>query len=231
MATDSDKIVMMTDTDNLVPHGYFTEETLLHLIPPCAAKFRWMLRAVEAMLACKLTLVYGRYHMMMDLRSLAIGGHQESYEHAEQMANLLNQLLPFHHTTPSDLLQSQESYADQSIDIYKEYEHYLELFEGECFYPEVAKQLCETVYETDDYYTFKAFSNLNYGVYAETLLLYQIGRIDYSTFVGQFQEISLFNGNRTPLKSRDLKLYLRTMHRVVDLYKSLLTHELNNKHL
>lgn len=231
MATDGNTIITMTNTDNKIPQGYFSEETLLHLIPPCASKYRWLLRAVEAMLACKLTLVYGRYHMMMDLRSLAISECQESYEHAEQMANLLNQLLPFHHTTPSDLLQSQEAYTDESIDTYKEYTHYLELFEGECFLPEVAKKVCETIYEADDYYTFKAFSNLNYGVFAETLLLFQIGRIDYSTFVQQFQEISLFNGKRKPLKSADLKLYLRTMHRVVDLYKSLLTHELSNKHM
>ena len=212
-----------------VPQGYFSEITTIHLMPRFANTSRWLLRSVEAMLACKLTLVYGRYHMMMDLRSLALSEHQESYEHAELMASFLNQLLPSHHTTPSDLIHSKEEYTDESIDVYNEYHHYLKLFEGEYFFPEVAKQFCKTVYEADDYYTFKAFSNLNYGVYAETLLLYQIGRIDYSTFVGQFQEISLFNGKRTPLKSRDLKLYLKTMHRIVDLYKSLFTKYLNKR--
>ena len=207
---------------NTIPHGYFSELTTIHLRPRFASTSRWLLRSVEAMLACKLTLVYGRYHMMMDLRSLAISEEQESYEHAESMASLLNQLLPFHHTTPSDLLKSREAYTDESIDTYKEYNQYLELFEGEGFLSEVAKQFCKTVYDADDYYTFKAFSNLNYGVYAETLLLYQFEKMDYPTFMDQFQEISLFERKRKPLKSSAFKLYLRTMHKVVDLYESLL---------
>ena len=214
---------------NFIPQGYFSELTTIHLRPRFASSSRWLLRSVEAMLACKLTLVYGRYHMMMDLRSLVVSDYHESYEHAEVMADFMNCLLPFQHTTPSDLMQSRESYADQSIDMYKEYKHYLELFEGEGFLPEVARQFCKTVYDANDYYTFKAFSNLNYGVYAETLLLYQFEKMDYSTFVDQFQEISIFERKRKPLKSSDFKLYLRTMHKVVELYKSLLNDYLTQR--
>ena len=214
---------------NTIPHGYFSELTTIHLRPRFASTSRWLLRSVETMLACKLTLIYGRYHMMMNLRSLVVSDYHESYEHAEVMADFMNCLLPFQHATPSDFMQSRESYADQSIDIFKEYKHYLELFEGDCFLPEVAKQFCKTVYDADDYYTFKAFSNLNYGVYAETLLLYQFEKMDYPTFVDQFQEISLFERKRKPLKSSDFKLYLRTMHKVVELYKSLLNDYLTQR--
>ena len=207
---------------NTIPQGYFSELTTIHLKPRFASSSRWLLRSVEAMLACKLTLTYGRYHMMMDLRALVVNDYTESYEHAEVMADFMNCLLPFQHTTPSDLIQTRDSYADQSIDMYKEYKHYLELFEGEGFLLEVVKKFCKTVYDADDYYTFKAFSNLNYGVYAETLLLYQFEKMDYPTFMDQFQEISLFERKRKPLKSSAFKLYLRTMHKVVDLYESLL---------
>lgn len=214
---------------NTIPHGYFSELTTIHLRPRFASTSRWLLRSVETMLACKLTLIYGRYHMMMNLRSLVVSDYHESYEHAEVMADFMNCLLPFQHATPSDFMQSRESYADQSIDIFKEYKHYLELFEGDCFLPEVAKQFCKTVYDADDYYTFKAFSNLNYGVYAETLLLYQFEKMDYPTFVDQFQEISLFERKRKPLKSSEFKLYLRTMRKVVELYKTLLNEYLTQR--
>ena len=119
------------------------------------------------------------------------------------------------------MIHSKEEYADDAIDKYKEYKHYLELFEGEGFIPEIAEQFCKIVYKTDDYYTFKAFSNMNYSVYAEALLLFQFGRTDYHIFVDMFQEISLFEGRRKPLKARDLKLYLRTMRKITDLYNSL----------
>ena len=97
-------------------------------------------------------------------------------------------------------MRTKAEYIDETIDVYKEYEHYLDLFEGGDFIPETVKRFCEMVYETDDYYTFKAFCNLNYSIYAETLLLYQVGGIDYHTFVNQFQELSLFERRQKPLK-------------------------------
>ena len=103
------------------------------------------------------------------------------------------------------------------------------MFEGEGFLPEVVRQFCKTIYDADDYYTFKAFSNLNYGVYAETLLLYQFEKMDYSTFMNQFQEISLFERKRKPLKSSAFKLHLRTMRKVVKLYESLLNDYLTQR--
>ena len=212
-----------------IPKGYFSEITMYHLRPPFAATSQWLLRSIKAMLACKLTLVYAQYHQMSDLQSLVASDYEESYEHAEIMAGFLNQLLPSHPISPSELMHSKEEYADDAIDKYKEYKHYLEIFRGEGFVSEVAEQFCKKVYEADDYYTFKAFCNMNYSVYAEALLLFQIGKTDYFTFVEMFQEISLFEGRREPLKARDLKLYLKTMHKITDLYISLLQEHLNKK--
>ena len=216
---------MISDTYSVwqtIPRGYFSEETMRHLLPLESRTERWLLRALDALLACKLTLVYGRYHMMSDLRYLAISEHHESYAQAEKLADLLNQLVPTCHTSPAFFMRTSAEYVDESIDAYKEYEHYLNIFEGSFFCSSVAQRFCELVYEADDYYTFKAFSNLNYSVFAETLLLYQIGSIDYHDFVNQFQEIGLMTGKRRPLTFAELKLYIRTMRKIVNLYKSLL---------
>lgn len=210
-----------------ITQRYFSELTILHLRPQFAPTSRWLLRSIKAMLACKLTLVYAQYHQMSDLQSLMASDYKESYEHAELMASFLSQLLPSRPTSPSELMHSKEEYADDAIDKYKEYKHYLELFSGEYFISEVAEQFCMKVYNADDYYTFKAFSSMNYSVYAEALLLFQIGKTDYHTFVEMFQEISLFEGRRKPLKAADFKLHLRTMHKITDLYISLLQEYLN----
>ena len=172
---------------------YFSEETMRHLIFKSATKDRWLLRALKAMIACKLTLVYGPYHQMRDLQSLAASGFKDTYEHAELMADFLTQLLPSRPTTPSELMQTSDDYSNEAIDKYKEYQHYLELLKGDCFYPKVAEQFCKTVYKSDDYCVFKAFSNLNYSIYAQILLMYQFSGIDYKTFVEEFQEISLLS--------------------------------------
>ena len=200
--------------------GYFTEETVRQLRPQYGLGYKHRMRALEAMLACQLTLTYGRYHVMMDLRQLAMSEERMSYQQAEMMAAILNQM-SLKETKPTDLLSSHDEDVDESIQTYKEYRHYLEMFKGGWFVPEVVELFCERVYEADDYYGFKAFCNLYYYVYAEDLLLYQIGEIGYGEFVDSFQEISLFNGKRSPLNGEKLKRYIRTMRQVVELYKEI----------
>ena len=202
--------------------SYFTEETMKHLILKNSTRDRWLFRSLKVMIACKLTLVYGPYHMMSDLQSLAASGYQDTYEHAEILASFLSQLIPSHPTTPSELMETTDDYSNEAIEKYKEYKRLLELLEGDCFYPKVAEKFCKKVYKARNYYTFKAFANLNYSIYAQALLLYQISKIDYKTFVDQFQEINLFEQKRKPLPLSRLKLYIRTMSKVVDLYFNLL---------
>lgn len=204
------------------PQGYFSEETMNHLVLGYENSNRWKRRAVEVSLACKLTLVYGRYHMMSDLQSLAMSEEQTSYRQAEIMADFLNQLVPRCRTSPSFFMKTKADYIEETINMYKEYEHYLDLFEGDCFFPETARRFCDMVYDADDYYTFKAFSNLDYLTYAEALLLYQLREIDYLSFVSQFQKINLYDGRREPLKKTELDLYIRTMRKIVNVYMSLL---------
>ena len=193
-----------------------------HLILKNATRDRWLFRSVKAMIACKLTLVYGPYHMMSDLQSLAASGFQDTYEHAEILASFLTELVPSHPTTPSELMETTDDYINEAIEKYKESKHLLELLEGDCFYPKVAEKFCKKVYKARKYYTFKAFANLNYSIYAQVLLLYQISKIDYKTFIDQFQEYSLFSQKRKPLTLSELKLYIKTMSNVVDLYFTLL---------
>jgi len=210
----------MKQYDELIPYGYFSEETVRHLRPSYGLGYRHLMRAMDAMLACQLTLTYGRYHFMMDLRQLAMSEERMSYQQAEIMAGILNQM-SLKETKPTDLLSSQDEEVDKTIQTYEEYCHYLNLFEGGWFVPKVVERFCERVYEADDYYGFKAFCNLYYYVYAEDLLLYQVGEIEYGEFVGIFQEISLYNGKHSPLTGEKLKRYIKTMRKVVGLYKEI----------
>ena len=209
--------------NNNEPKGYFSEKTMLRLILKNAiGSNRLVVRSVETMLACKLTLTYGPYQQMHDLQYIATTGKTESYESAEMFSNMLNLMVPTRHTSPTDFMHSQEDYINDSIDKYEEYKKYLNLFEGMGFVPKVVDKFCETLYNTDDYYGFKASSNMHYIVYSEALLLYQMEQIDHLTFMQQFQRINLFDGHRKPLTGTMLKQILNTIHPIVDLYKKVL---------
>ena len=201
--------------------SYFSKETIDHLRFQQGLIKRYQRRALDVTLACKLTHVYGKYHLAMLHRQLAMSEEETTYQQAERQAKMMNQMTLFH-SSPADFLHTQDESADESIDTYKEYKHLMEEYSDEQFVPIVADRFCKMVYEDDDHFIFfKPFCNLYFSVYADALLWYQQGKIDYATFCMEFQELSWMDGSRTPLNGRRLKMYIMSMRGVVHFYKNL----------
>ena len=62
-------------TQNLIKN-YFSAETLSHMKPQLGLSERFQQRAIDVTLACKLTHVYGKYHLAMLHRELAMSEEQ-----------------------------------------------------------------------------------------------------------------------------------------------------------
>ena len=200
---------------------YFSKETLSHLRLQPGLSARHRQRSLDVTLACKLTLVYGKYHLMMDYRQLALSKYQMTYQEAERQAEMMNQITIVHHTA-ADFLETPDNKVNDSIDTYRAYKRLMEEYSDEVFVPAVVEEFCKRVYEDDDHFIFfKPFCNLYYSVYADALLWYQQGKIDYDEFCMQFQELSWMNGKRKPLDRSMLKMYIMSMREVVDWYKEL----------
>ena len=207
-------------THNLIKN-YFSEVTLSHLMPQQGLSERYQRRALDVTLACKLTHVYGKYHLMMDYRQLAMSSYQMTYQQAERQAELMNQMTTIHHSL-EDFLETPEDNTDSSIDIYKEYKRLVEEYSDEQFVPSVVEQFCKMVYEDNEHFIFfKPFCNLYFSVYADALLWYQQGKIGYKDFCWLFQELSWMDGSRKPLDGRRLRMYIMSMREVVEAYKNV----------
>lgn len=207
--------------DKKILSDYFSEITLSHLKPQKVLPERYQRRAFDVTLACKLTHVYGKYHLVMLHRQLAMSEERTSFKQAERMADMMNQITIFH-SSPTDFLHTQEQSTDESIDVYKEYKQLVAEYSDEHFEPAIVDQFCKTVYEDEEHFIFfKPFSNLYFSVFADALLWYQQGKIDYDEFCMQFQVMNLMNGKRKPLDRSMLKIYIMSMREVVDLYKQL----------
>ncbi|MBP3843041.1 MAG: hypothetical protein J6E29_05290 [Prevotella sp.] len=87
-----------------VSEGYFSEKTLSHLKPQQGLSERYQRRAIDVTLAAKLTLTYGKYHLAMLHRQLAMSEEQTTYQQAEQQAAMMNQMTIFH-SSPADFLR------------------------------------------------------------------------------------------------------------------------------
>ena len=208
--------------DEKILTGYFSEETVSHMNLQKVLFERYQRRTLDVTLACKLTHVYGKYHLAMLHRQLAMSEEETTYQQAERQAEMINQMTLFH-SSPSDFLHTQDESTDESIDTYKEYKQLVEEYSDDLFVPSVVDQFCKMVYEDDDHFIFfKPFCNLYFSVYADALLWYQQGKIDYKTFCMEFQELSWMDGKRTPLNGRKLRMYIMSMREVVEAYKELL---------
>ncbi len=205
----------------IIPANYFSAETIQHMVLHNGQTKRYNKRSLDITLACKLTLTYGKYHLMMLHRQLAMSEERTSFQQAERTADLMNKMTVFH-SSPTDFLHTQEQSTDESIDVYKEYKQLVAEYSDEHFEPAIVDQFCKTVYEDDEHFIFfKPFCNLYFSVYADALLRYQQGKIDYDEFCMQFQELSWMDGHRTPLDGKRLKMYIMSMREVVDWYKQL----------
>ena len=204
--------------DKKILSDYFSEITLSHLKPQKVLPERYQRRAFDVTLACKLTHVYGKYHLVMLHRQLAMSEERTSFKQAERTADMMNQITIFH-SSPTDFLHTQEQSTDESIDVYKEYKQLVAEYSDEHFEPAIVDQFCKTVYEDEEHFIFfKPFCNLYFSVYADALLWYQQGKIEYNEFCMQFQELSWMDGHRTPLDGKRLKMYIMSMHEVVEAY-------------
>jgi hypothetical protein len=61
-------------------NNYFSETTLSHLKPQQGLSERYQRRAIDVALAAKLTLTYGKYHLAMLHRQLAMNEEQTTYQ-------------------------------------------------------------------------------------------------------------------------------------------------------
>ena len=187
---------------------------------------RYQRRAIDVALAAKLTLAYGKYHLAMLHRQLAMSDERTTYHQAERQAAMMNQMTIFH-SSPADFMHTQEESTDESIATYREFKRLVEEYADEHFVPSVVEEFCKRVYEDDDHFIFfKPFCNLYYSVYADALLWYQQRKIGYDEFCMQFQELSWMDGSRTLLDGKRLKMYIMSMREVVEAYHRIKAEEI-----
>ena len=82
--------------DKKILSNNFSEKTLSHLELQQGLSERYQRRALDVTLACKLTHVYGKYHLAMLHRQLAMSEEKTTYQQAERQAAIMNQMTLFH---------------------------------------------------------------------------------------------------------------------------------------
>lgn len=114
-------------------------------------------------LAAKLTLTYGKYHLAMLHRQLAMSEEQTTYQQAERQAAMMlstivaslakNQMTIFR-SSPADFMHTKEESTDESIATYREFKRLVDEYADEHFVPSVVEEFCKRVYEDDEHFIF-----------------------------------------------------------------------------
>lgn len=104
----------MKAKQEIISANYFSEETIQHLVLHYGQTIRYNKRSLDITLACKLTLTYGKYHLMMLHRQLAMSEKRTSFQQAERKADMMNKMTIFH-SSPTDFLHTQEQSTDKLL--------------------------------------------------------------------------------------------------------------------
>ncbi len=67
-----------------IPQNYLSQKTLSHLKPQQGLAERYQRRAIDVTLVAKLTLTYGKYHLAMLHRQLAMSNERTTYRKVPQ---------------------------------------------------------------------------------------------------------------------------------------------------
>ena len=121
---------------------YFSETTLRHLNPQQGLPERYQRRALDVTLGCKLTHAYGKYHLAMLHRELFMSEEKTSYQQAERMAAMMNQLTIIH-SSPSDFLHIKEESVDECINAWKEFKQVVDEYSDEMFVPSIVEEFLQ----------------------------------------------------------------------------------------
>ncbi len=116
---------------------------------------RYQCRAIDVTLATKLTLTYGKYHLAILHRQLAMREEQTTYQQAERQAAMMrstlvaslakNQMTIFH-SSSVDFMHTKEESTDESIATYREFKRLVDEYADEHFVPSVVEEFCKRVY-------------------------------------------------------------------------------------
>ena len=78
----------VTYNDMVYYMNYFSEEALSHLKLQHGLSLRYQSRAIDVSLAAKLTLTYGKYHLAVLHRQLAMSEEQTTYQQADNSVGM-----------------------------------------------------------------------------------------------------------------------------------------------
>lgn len=194
---------------------YISEQTMRRIqiinadTPRLLARRRWI------QLACDLAIAYYYYSAMRTAGENAAEEMPE-LEDLEEALPLFNLCLGVD-LSLSDVYETHQNGADNSITYYKLYKSTLRILDGKMFKPALAEQLFKELYEEYTEIPLIGLIHQYYSEVAQLILQYMCENIDYDTFMNQLLSTKTFEYQR-PMDGQVLRTMIKTGAKWVNRY-------------
>jgi len=156
---------------------------------------------------------YHHYTLMQMNRSLL--QHENNWQDAEQLSDLVNMLMPHKECSPTDFMHDKDEVSDEALDNYEEFKKWLKVAELTGINEKTVSAFCKNVDNLQSAFQLKLFGHIYYPVWLIALLLYLNKSISKTELQSVFVEYSLFSGKSKPA---NFALFRKT---VLDIEKTI----------
>jgi len=153
-------------------------------------------RVIRVMRLLAVVQAYHHYTVMQMNRSLL--QHENSWQDAEQLSDLVNMLMPHKETSPTDFMHDKDEVSDEALDNYEEFKKWLKATELTGINEKTMTAFCKNVDNLQSAFQLKLFGHIYYPVWLLAFLLYLNKSISKTELQSAFVEYSLFSGKSKP---------------------------------
>jgi len=170
-------------------------------------------RVIRVMRLLAVVQAYHHYTLMQMNRSLL--QHENNWQDAEQLSDLVNMLMPHKECSPTDFMHDKDEVSDEALDNYEEFKKWLKVAELTGINEKTVSAFCKNVDNLQSAFQLKLFGHIYYPVWLIALLLYLNKSISKTELQSVFVEYSLFSGKSKPA---NFALFRKT---VLDIEKTI----------
>ena len=164
----------------------------------------------------RLLAVVQAYHhyTMMQLYHKSLQ-HENSWENAERLSDLMNFFMPYKECTPSDFLRDEDKDTNEILDNYEGFKKWAKVAETMCVSEKTLMAFCKNVDNLQSVFQLKAFGHVFYPDWLKALFLYLNNDISKTELQNTFVKYSLFTGKPEPANLAEFRKVIIEIEAVI----------------
>lgn len=169
------------------------------------------------------------YYTMMNVQSELLQ-HDNSWQEAEFLSNLINMLLPYQDCSPTEFIYDKDDVSEEVLKYYDEFIRWKKFAEKVGISEKTVTAFCKNVDHMNAVFPLKIFGHIYYSDWLMAYYLYLENAISKTDLQKSFVEFSLFSGKTKPANFIKFKKTVLEIEKIImEITKKQIYREIKKK--